>query len=153
MKKKTICNMSGIGQLLLIFGTLMVYIFIFLIRRQYDLFDKIGHMSNITLDLDSLRMIEMKVGFYSWMSFDRSPYPLNRRYTYLTTVNWKFSDLGSFKGGLLRIATWQNSSTALKEADSITAGSNERMPWPTTPCHFFFFLRVLFFASQESKQW
>lgn len=57
--------MSGIGQLLLIFGTLMVYIFIFLIRRQYDLFDKIGHMSNITLDLDSLRMIEMKVGFYS----------------------------------------------------------------------------------------
>lgn len=61
------------------------------------------------------------------------------------------SDLGSFQGGLLRIVTWQNHSTILKEADSVTAGSK----WKAAMAKFslpFLFLRVLFFASHDSKQ-
>lgn len=108
-------------------------------------------MSNKTLGLDSLGMIEMKVGFiFEWVLTGHpvcSIDPLEP-----TTVNYKFSEFGSFKGGLLRIIVWQNNTTALKEANSVAAGSKWKAAMAKHSLSFLF-LSVLFFASQESKQW
>lgn len=108
-------------------------------------------MSSKTLGLDSLGMIEMKVGFiFEWVLTGHPVSSIDLSEP--TTVNCKVSELGSFKGGLLRIITWQNSTTALKEASSVTAGSKWKAAMAKHSLSFLF-LSVLFFASQESKQW
>lgn len=149
MKNKTICKMPCSVQISLIFRTLIVYLLTYFYLEGKRLCSERNEQQNPRFGFTRNDWNES--GFFFWMSLDRSPCLLNRSFRANNSklqVFW----VRFLQGGFTKNYNMKNSTTALKEANSVAAGSKWKAAMAKHSLSFLF-LSVLFFASRESKQW